>query len=37
MDPLECIKAYYDKNINLAPPQFMILNILSNFKKMENI
>ncbi|KAL4438287.1 hypothetical protein ABPG74_009710 [Tetrahymena malaccensis] len=37
MNPLECIDKYYKKQLLLAPPQFIILNILSSFLKYEDL
>jgi 8-oxo-dGTP pyrophosphatase MutT (NUDIX family) len=33
LNPVEVLKKYYNKEIELAPPQFMISNVLLSFKK----
>jgi len=37
LNPLECLKLFMNKKIIMAPPQFMILNILTSFKKFSDI
>lgn len=36
LNPVEVLKKYYNKEIELAPPQFMLSNVLLSFKKIED-
>ena len=35
MTPIEALRRFYEQKIDLAPPQHIILNIMSSFTKFE--
>ena len=37
MDPLTAIKKYYGEKLGLAPPQYILLNIMSHFNEIEGL
>lgn len=37
LTPLEAVKKHYEENLGLAPPQFIILNILSSFTDVRHL
>lgn len=37
LSPLEAIRKHYEEKLGLAPPQFIILNILSSFTDFQNL
>lgn len=37
MSPLNTLKDFYENGMGLAPPQFILLNILSNFRNIEEL